>query len=73
MYDAINKGLKLATGDVIGLMHSDDEFYDENAVSKIAAHFNLDSTIEGIYGDGIYSQVFPYLLFLLVKNCINII
>ena len=24
MYDAINKGLKLATGDVIGLMHSDD-------------------------------------------------
>ena len=30
MYDAINKGLKLATGDVIGLMHSDDEFYDKN-------------------------------------------
>jgi glycosyltransferase involved in cell wall biosynthesis len=25
MYDAINKGFKLATGDVIGLMHSDDE------------------------------------------------
>ncbi|TDD94688.1 glycosyltransferase family 2 protein [Flavobacterium cellulosilyticum] len=54
MYDAINKGLKLATGDVVGLMHSDDEFYDKNAVSKIVARFNLDSTIEGIYGDGIY-------------------
>ena len=35
MYDAINKGVKLATGDVIGLMHSDDEFYDENAIKSV--------------------------------------
>lgn len=54
MYDAINKGLKLATGDVIGLMHSDDEFYDTKAISRIAARFNHDATIEGIYGDGVY-------------------
>lgn len=54
MYDAINKGLKLATGDVIGLMHSDDEFYDENALTKIAARFMYDSNTEGVYGDGIY-------------------
>ncbi|MBZ4033608.1 glycosyltransferase [Flavobacterium sp. 17A] len=54
MYDAINKGLKLATGDVIGLMHSDDEFYDTKAISRIAARFNTDSSIEGIYGDGVY-------------------
>jgi glycosyltransferase len=54
MYDAINKGLQLATGDAIGLMHSDDEFYDENAISKIVSQFNLDPTIEGVYGDGIY-------------------
>lgn len=54
MYDAINKGLQLATGDVIGLMHSDDEFYDENAISKIAARFVFNPKTEGVYGDGIY-------------------
>lgn len=54
MYDAINKGLQLATGDVIGLMHSDDEFYDKTAVKRIAARFDFDSTIDGIYGDGVY-------------------
>lgn len=54
MYDAINKGFKLATGDVIGLMHSDDEFYDENAITKIVDQFKIDETIEGVYGNGIY-------------------
>lgn len=54
MYDAINKGLQLATGDVIGLMHSDDEFYDENAVAKIVDCFTADSSIDGVYGDGVY-------------------
>lgn len=54
MYDAINKGIKLATGDVIGLMHSDDEFYDSTAISKIVNHFNFDLHTDGVYGDGIY-------------------
>lgn len=54
MYDAINKGLKLATGDVIGLMHSDDEFYDNYAITKIAARFNYDPSTDGVYGDGVY-------------------
>lgn len=54
MYDAINKGFQLATGDVIGLMHSDDEFYDRKAISRIAARFEYDNTIDGVYGDGIY-------------------
>lgn len=54
MYDAINKGLLLATGEVIGLMHSDDEFYDKKAVKRIAARFDYDPSIDGIYGDGVY-------------------
>ncbi|MFD2942077.1 glycosyltransferase family 2 protein [Flavobacterium notoginsengisoli] len=53
MYDAINKGLKLATGDVIGLMHSDDEFYDNDVVLRIALRFQ-EPNIEGVYGDGVY-------------------
>jgi glycosyltransferase involved in cell wall biosynthesis len=54
MYDAINKGLKLATGDVIGLMHSDDEFYDKNAIRRIAARFSYEPNLDGVYGDGVY-------------------
>jgi len=54
MYDAINKGLNLITGDVFGLMHSDDVFYDNNVVSKIAEAFKNSPTTDGVYGNGIY-------------------
>ncbi len=54
MYDAINKGIQLATGDVVGLMHSDDEFYDAHAIGRIVASFEQDSKTEGVYGDGVY-------------------
>ncbi|MBF4518053.1 glycosyltransferase [Flavobacterium sp. ANB] len=54
MYDAINKGLKLATGDIVGLMHSDDVFYDSKVVSKIVNTFNTTLSADAVYGDGIY-------------------
>jgi glycosyltransferase involved in cell wall biosynthesis len=54
MYDALNKGLQLATGDLVGLMHSDDEFYDSTIVSKIVAAFKKAPHTDGIYGNGIY-------------------
>ncbi|MES2806223.1 MAG: glycosyltransferase family 2 protein [Bacteroidota bacterium] len=54
MYDALNKGLRLATGDIIGLMHSDDEFYDATVVSQIVAGFKNNIATDGVYGDGIY-------------------
>lgn len=54
MYDAINKGLHLATGDIVGLMHSDDEFYDHTVVSKIVAAFKSAADTDGLYGNGIY-------------------
>lgn len=54
MYDAINKGLQIATGDVIGLMHSDDEFFDSTVISKIVAAFEKSEEIDGVYGSGIY-------------------
>lgn len=54
MYDAINKGINLASGEVIGLMHSDDEFYDSKTISKIVAEFKKSETADGIYGNGIY-------------------
>lgn len=54
MYDALNKGLALATGDIIGLMHSDDEFYSPTAVSEIVATFQKNIETDGVYADGIY-------------------
>lgn len=53
MYDAINKGLRLATGDVIGLLHSDDCFESNNILSEVAAEFH-DSSIDAVYGDAVF-------------------
>lgn len=39
IYDAINKGIKLATGDVIGLLHSDDFYANELVLERYAAAF----------------------------------
>lgn len=39
LYDAINKGLDLATGDVVGLLHSDDFYRDNHVLSHIANLF----------------------------------
>jgi glycosyltransferase len=54
MYDAINKGLTLANGDIVGLMHSDDEFYDNTIISQIVLAFENNNNTFGIYGNGIY-------------------
>src|SRR5687768_1740115 len=40
LYDAINKGIIMATGDVIGILNSDDFFPDGQVVSKIVSAFN---------------------------------
>jgi glycosyltransferase len=50
IYDALNKGIGLATGDVIGFLHADDLFADDRVVSRIAAAF-ADPSVEAVYGD----------------------
>ena len=49
MYDALNKGISLATGDVIGILNSDDMFESAETLSCVAAAFEKD--IDCIYGD----------------------
>jgi glycosyltransferase len=53
IYHAINKGIRLATGDVIGLIHSDDELYSTSVFSKIAEVFEYNKS-DIVYGNGIY-------------------
>lgn len=50
IYDALNKGIALATGDVIGVMHSDDFWANDTVVEKVAAVFENPS-IDAVYGD----------------------
>jgi glycosyltransferase len=50
IYDAINRGIARSTGDVVGLLHSDDFFAHHNVVSRIAAAFE-DPNVDAVYGD----------------------
>jgi len=50
IYDALNKGIQLATGDVIGFLHADDLFTSDDVLYKIAEAFENPS-ICGVYGD----------------------
>lgn len=53
IYDALNKGLRYATGDVVGFMHSDDVFGDSEALARVAAAF-ADPAVQAVYGDLLY-------------------
>ena len=49
VYDAFNKGLKFATGEIIGFLNSDDTFYNEESLQDIINAF--DPNTECIYGN----------------------
>ena len=49
-YDALNKGLARAQGDVIGFLHADDVFADDQVLSQVAAAF-ADPAVMAVYGD----------------------
>ncbi|MFC1812264.1 glycosyltransferase family 2 protein [Thermodesulfobacteriota bacterium] len=53
IYDAMNKGIGLATGDVVGILNADDIYADSNILSKVAKAFESES-INACYGDLIY-------------------
>lgn len=50
IYDALNKGIKLATGDVVGFMHSDDIYASDEVIAHVAQQF-ADETVDTVYGD----------------------
>lgn len=50
IYDALNKGIRLASGDVIGVLHSDDFFAHDRVLEKVAAAF-ADRRTLAAYGD----------------------
>lgn len=53
LYDAMNKGLCCATGDIIGILNSDDFYYNQHVVAHIVQRFK-DTSADGIYADLVY-------------------
>jgi glycosyltransferase involved in cell wall biosynthesis len=49
MYDAINKGIRMATGDVVGILNADDFFEDEGVIATVADAFQ--SEVDAVYAD----------------------
>ena len=49
IYDAMNKGMRLATGDCVGFLHADDFFPDVDTLALLAGCFNESAEI--VYGD----------------------
>ena len=60
VYDALNKGIRRASGDVVGFLHSDDEYASPQALARVAAAFE-DPSVDAVYGDLVYvSQHNPH-------------
>jgi len=53
MYDAINKGMRMATGEIIGTLNSDDFLASPDVISTIVAGFN-EAKVDAVYGDLVY-------------------
>jgi glycosyltransferase involved in cell wall biosynthesis len=50
IYDALNKGVQVASGDIVGFLHSDDYFENELVIEQIINTFQLQQC-DGVYGD----------------------
>lgn len=50
IYDAMNKGLRLATGDVIGFLNADDVYADTGVLARVAAIMEAEG-LDALYGD----------------------
>ncbi len=53
IYDALNKGLRLAMGDIVGFLHADDRYADDRVLSRVAAALT-DPGVDACYGDLLY-------------------
>jgi len=64
LFDALNKGISMSSGDVIGFLHSDDLFADDRVMEKIAEKFTSPN-INVVYSDLVYVKRFN------VKNIVR--
>lgn len=53
LYDAMNKGLALATGDIVGILNSDDFYIDEFVIEKVVKEFE-EKEVDSVYADLVF-------------------
>lgn len=53
IYNAMNKGIKLASGSIVGILNGDDVFYDERCISTVVEEFRRKK-VEAVYGNLVY-------------------
>lgn len=51
LYDAMSKGIRMATGDIVGILNSDDFFTSNDVLQKVAQAFVEDCELDAVYGD----------------------
>lgn len=54
LYDAMNKGIGMATGDVIGILNSDDFFEDSEVVRTVMQAFEDNLSVDVVFGDVVF-------------------
>ncbi|PWS26429.1 glycosyl transferase [Pedobacter yonginense] len=60
LYDAINKGIKMASGDIVGILNADDMFASDAVLKQVAEAFIQNPHIDAVYGD--LNYVHPHTL-----------
>lgn len=53
LYDAMNKGIGLATGDIVGILNSDDFYIDEFVIEKVVKEFK-SKNVDSVYADLVF-------------------
>ena len=56
IYDALNKGINNADGDIIGFLHADDLYDNCDVISKVVSLFKKNPDLQSLYGDLVYVQ-----------------
>lgn len=55
LYDALNKGIGEATGDIVGVLHSDDMFYSSHTIGDVVKRMKKTNA-DLLYGNGVYVE-----------------
>lgn len=54
IYEALNKGIEIATGDIIGVLHADDTFYDNRVLENVISVFKNENHVDALSGSVVF-------------------